>query len=176
MKKGILSLLAFALLFTMGAWAQRDTSRDSAGDNSQINNSTPPAEQPPVAGQTKASQEQTKAVQRLDDAAADLNRTVNAPDSGIPQSVLSKAKCVAIVPSLIKGGFIFGAEHGRGVATCLLPNGHWSGPAFFTLTGGSWGAQIGGEAVDLIMLFMTDEGANKLMQANWKVGWTDPLG
>jgi lipid-binding SYLF domain-containing protein len=77
---------------------------------------------------------------------------------------------VAIVPTLAKGGFIFGAEHGRGVATCRLPNGRWSGPAFFTLTGGSWGAQIGGEAVDLVMLFMNDEGANKLMQAKWKIG------
>ncbi len=117
-----------------------------------------------------ADTEEGKAVKRLDDSALDLNRTVGAPDSGVPQTVLAKAKCVAIVPSLIKGGFIFGAEHGRGVATCRLPNNHWSAPAFFNITGGSWGAQIGGESVDLIMLFMTDEGANKLMQANWKIG------
>jgi len=178
MKKGIFTLLTFALLFTMSLWAQsNNTRKDNTGSGSnKVNNTTPPADQAPVAvpnnknGKTPADSEQAKAVKRLDDAAADLDRLVNAPDSGIPQSALAKAKCVAIVPTLVKGGFIFGAEHGRGAATCRLPNNHWSGPAFFTMTGGSWGAQIGGEAVDLVLLFMTDEGANKLMQANWKLG------
>jgi lipid-binding SYLF domain-containing protein len=140
MKKGILTLLL--LVFAIGGWAQ-DNNND----------------------------ERTKADKRLDDSAADLNRLTNAPDNGIPQTVLAKARCVAIIPSLIKGGFIFGAEHGRGVATCRLENsGKWTAPAFFTLTGGSWGAQIGGEDVDLVMLFMTNEGAEKLMSANWKIG------
>jgi lipid-binding SYLF domain-containing protein len=76
---------------------------------------------------------------------------------------------VAIVPSLVKAGFVFGGEHGRGVATCRV-NGRWSGPAFFTLTGGSWGAQIGGEAVDLVMFFMDQKGAEQLMSSNWKIG------
>jgi len=178
MKKGILTLLTFALLFTMSLWAQSNNTRNNntGSGNDKVNNTTPPADQAPVAvpntknGKAPADTEEGKALKRLDDSAADLNRTVGAPDSGIPQTILAKAKCVAIVPTLIKGGFIFGAEHGRGVATCRLPNNHWSAPAFFTMTGGSWGAQIGGESVDLIMLFMTDEGANKLMQANWKVG------
>ncbi len=122
-----------------------------------------------ISGWAADNDESSKAVKRMDDAAADLNRLTNAPDSGIPQTVLAKAKCVAIVPSLVKGGFIFGAEHGRGVATCRQEN-RWTAPAFFTLTGGSWGAQIGGEEVDLVMLFMTDEGAEKLMSANWKIG------
>jgi len=116
-----------------------------------------------------ADNEENQAVKRMDDAAADLNRLTTAPDSGIPQTVLADAKCVAIVPSLIKGGFVFGAEHGRGVATCRVHH-RWSAPAFFTLSGGSWGAQIGGEDVDLVMLFMSDEGAEKLMAANWKIG------
>jgi lipid-binding SYLF domain-containing protein len=98
-----------------------------------------------------------------------LNQLTSAPDNGIPQTILAKAKCVAIVPSMIKGGFIFGAEHGRGVATCRV-DGKWSAPAFFTLTGGSFGLQIGGEGVDLTLLFMTDEGARKLMSANWRIG------
>lgn len=114
--------------------------------------------------------ERNKAVKRLDDASADLNRLTNAPDGGIPETILSKARCVAIVPTLRKGGFVFGAEFGRGVATCRLANDRWSAPAFFTLTGGSWGAQIGAEDVDLVMLFMNQEGANKLLQANWKIG------
>src|SRR5208282_4008977 len=90
---------------------------------------------------------------RLDAAAADLNRLTNAPDKGIPQSILADAKCVAIVPTMIKAGFIFGAEGGRGVATCRV-NGAWSAPAFFTIGGGSWGAQIGVAGTDLVMLFM----------------------
>ena len=114
--------------------------------------------------------ERGKDEQRLNSASADLNRLTNSPDNGIPQTILAKAKCVAIIPSLKKGGFVFGAEHGRGVATCRTANDRWSAPAFFTLTGGSWGAQIGGEDVDLVMLFMNQEGADKLLQANWKIG------
>ena len=123
-----------------------------------------------MCGWAQGNDEQEKAVKRMDDAAADLNRLTSAPDSGIPQTILAKAKCVAIIPSLAKGGFVFGAEYGRGVATCREENGRWTAPAFFTLTGGSWGAQIGGEAVDLAMLFMNQEGAEKLMSANWRIG------
>ena len=145
MKRAILSLLIVVLVFTLCGWAQTNSDNNNRDD------------------------ENSKAMKRMDDAAADLNRLTNAPDNGIPDTILAKAKCVSIIPSLVKGGFIFGAEHGRGVATCRVDN-KWSAPAFFTLTGGSWGAQIGGEAVDLVMLFMTDEGAEKLMAANWKIG------
>jgi lipid-binding SYLF domain-containing protein len=106
---------------------------------------------------------------RLNDAAIDLSRLTEAPDKGIPNSILADAKCVAVVPSLVKGGFIFGAQHGRGVATCRVGR-HWSSPAFFSITGGSWGAQIGVQGTDLVMLFMTDEGARKLLNANLKLG------
>ena len=123
-----------------------------------------------ICGWAQADDEKSKATQRLDKASADLNRLTSAPDSGIPDTVLAKAKCVAIIPSLVKGGFVFGAEYGRGVATCRVANGRWSAPAFFTLTGGSWGAQIGGEDVNLVMLFMSQEGAEKLLSANWKIG------
>ena len=114
--------------------------------------------------------EHDKAVARLDDAAKDLNELLAAPDNGIPEDVFAKAKCVAVVPSMIKGGFIFGAEHGRGVASCRLANGGWSAPAFFAMTGGSWGAQIGAEGVDLVMLIMNDNGMNQLLNAKFKVG------
>ena len=106
---------------------------------------------------------------RLDAAAADLDHLVNAPDRGIPESVLADAKCVAIVPSLVKAGFIFGAEGGRGVATCRTQDG-WSAPAFFTIAGGSWGAQIGVSGTDLVMFFMNHEGARHLLSADWKIG------
>ena len=109
------------------------------------------------------------AVDRLDRAAKVLQEIMNAPDKGIPDEVMEKAKCVAVVPHLIKGGFIFGAENGKGVATCRTPHG-WSAPAFFTVTGGSWGAQIGVEGVDLVMVFMTDKGAARLLADNVKLG------
>lgn len=123
----------------------------------------------PAFAQNNAQKDDRDVHIRLKDAAADLNRLTNAPDNNIPQSILADAKCVAIVPSLVKGGFIFGAEHGRGVATCRTDKG-WSAPAFFVITGGSWGAQIGVEGVDLVMLFMNNEGAEKLLSAQWKIG------
>jgi lipid-binding SYLF domain-containing protein len=113
--------------------------------------------------------ERDKAIARLDDAAKSLNQLLAAPDNGIPDEVFTKAKCVAVIPSLVKGGFIFGAEHGRGVASCRTAKG-WSAPAFFTVTGGSWGAQIGAEGVDLVMLIMDDNGMNQLLAAKFKVG------
>lgn len=119
---------------------------------------------------TKEDAEQQKVLARIDDAAKDIDQLLAAPDKGIPDEVFTKAKCVAIVPSMIKGGFVFGAEHGRGVASCRLPNGGWSAPAFFVVTGGSWGAQIGAEGVDLTMLIMNDNGLNQLLSAKFKLG------
>ncbi len=110
-----------------------------------------------------------KAEARLDDSAKVLNELLGAQDNGIPGQVFKSAKCVAVVPSMVKGGFVFGAEHGKGVATCRTAKG-WSAPAFFTVTGGSWGAQIGGQAIDLVMLFMTDEGAKHLLSSKFNMG------
>ena len=93
---------------------------------------------------------------RLDNAAKVLHEIMAAPDKGIPEEVLEHAKCVAVVPHMIKGGFVFGAENGRGVATCRTANG-WSAPAFFAITGGSWGLQIGVEGVDLVMIIQNDK-------------------
>jgi lipid-binding SYLF domain-containing protein len=127
---------------------------------------------PAFARDDKSSgkQDDSNVTKRLNDAAADLNRLTNAPDNNIPQSILADAKCVAVVPSLVKGGFIVGAQHGRGVATCRTEKGRWSAPAFFVITGGSFGPQIGAEGVDLVMLFMNQEGADKLLSAQWKIG------
>ena len=119
---------------------------------------------------TKEDAEHQKALARLDDSAKDIDQLLAAPDNGIPADVFAKAKCVAVIPSMIKGGFIFGAEHGRGVASCRLPNGAWSAPAFLVMTGGSWGAQIGAEGVDLVMLIMNDNGMNQLLSSKWKIG------
>jgi lipid-binding SYLF domain-containing protein len=106
---------------------------------------------------------------RLDHAAAVLHEVMAAPDRGIPEEVLEHAKCVAVVPHMIKGGFIFGAENGRGVATCRTEHG-WSAPAFFAITGGSWGLQIGVEGVDLVMIIQNERGMEHLINSNFQIG------
>lgn len=154
------------------ATPQSDRSTDNARKKAAVRdeNAADAAKQDAKDAGTKTGEEHDKAVARLDDSAKDLNQLLAAPDNGIPESVFANAKCVAVVPSLIKGGFIFGAEHGRGVASCRLANGGWSAPAFFTMTGGSWGAQIGAEGVDLVMLIMNDNGMNQLLSAKFKIG------
>lgn len=106
---------------------------------------------------------------RMQKAEQILDQLTGTKDSAIPEKILKDTRCVMIVPSMVKGGFVFGAEHGRGVATCRV-NGRWSAPAFFAATGGSWGAQIGVEGIDLVMVFRTQEGADKLLDANFKIG------
>ena len=106
---------------------------------------------------------------RLDNAALVLHQIMAAPDKGIPEEVLEHAKCIAIVPHMIKGGFVFGAENGRGVATCRTSKG-WSAPAFFAITGGSWGLQIGIEGVDVVMIFQGNKGMQRMEASNFKVG------
>ena len=108
-------------------------------------------------------------VDRLDHAGAVLHEIMSAPDRGIPEEVLEHAKCIAVVPHLLKGGFVFGAEHGRGVATCRTANG-WSAPAFFTITGGSWGLQIGIEGIDLVMIIQNENGMKHLINSNFELG------
>jgi SH3 domain-containing YSC84-like protein 1 len=106
---------------------------------------------------------------RLQHAAEVLHEVMGASDKGIPDEVLHNAKCIAVVPHLVKGGFVFGAENGRGVATCRTANG-WSAPAFFTITGGNWGLQIGVEGIDLVMVFQGDKGMDRLVQSKFEIG------
>jgi lipid-binding SYLF domain-containing protein len=106
---------------------------------------------------------------RLENAGKVLHEIMAAPDNGIPEEVLEHAKCVAVVPHMIKGGFVFGAENGRGVATCRTAKG-WSAPAFFAITGGSWGLQIGVEGVDLVMIIQNEKGMQKLLTNKFQLG------
>ena len=108
-------------------------------------------------------------LKRIDSAATVLEEIMGAPDKGIPKDVMGSAKCVAVVPSMIKGGFIVGARYGKGVATCRTSSG-WSAPAPITIAGGSWGLQFGGEAVDLVMLVMNDKGMEHLLASKFKLG------
>jgi lipid-binding SYLF domain-containing protein len=113
--------------------------------------------------------EENKAEDRIKTAANVLDEIQSAPDQGVPEEVLGSAECVAIVPSMLKGGFIVGARYGRGVASCRTPKG-WSAPAFFTVQGGSVGLQIGGQAVDLVMLIMNQDGMRNLLSSKFKLG------
>src|SRR5271170_7760397 len=97
-----------------------------------------------------------------------IHAILDAPDKGIPEEVVSGAKCIVVVPHLVKGGFIFGAEHGRGIASCRTPEG-WSAPAFVSIGGGSWGLQIGVEGVDLVMLVMNDQGFQHLLSSKFQI-------
>jgi SH3 domain-containing YSC84-like protein 1 len=109
------------------------------------------------------------ATKRLQLAADTLTAITSAPDKGIPLEVLDNAKCIAVVPHMVKGGFIFGAQGGRGVATCRLGKG-WSAPAFFSLTGGSWGLQIGVEGVDLVLIIQNRAGMEHLLSSKFQIG------
>jgi len=109
------------------------------------------------------------AANRVESSATVLNEIMAAPDKGIPEEILGSAKCIAVVPSLLKGGFIFGGAHGKGVATCRTADG-WSAPAPFTVTGGSFGLQIGVQGVDLVMVIMNDKGMQALLSSKFKLG------
>jgi len=121
------------------------------------------------AANLSASSGHQDSIERLRMASETLSAMINTPDKGIPEEVLSNAKCIVVIPHLVKGGFVFGAEHGRGVATCRTPAG-WSAPAFVSIGGGSWGLQIGVEGVDLVMLVMNDHGLQHMLSSKFKIG------
>src|SRR5690348_15064747 len=106
---------------------------------------------------------------RLDNASTVLQEITAAPDKGIPEDVLNGAKCIAIVPHMVKAGFGIGGQHGKGVATCKNTQG-WSAPSFFTISGGSFGLQIGAEGVDLVMLVMNEKGMQALLSDKFQIG------
>src|SRR6204780_54692 len=97
-----------------------------------------------------------------------LTEIMSTPDKGIPEEVLHGSKCIIVVPNLVKGGFVFGAKHGRGVASCRAAEG-WSAPAFVSVGGGSWGLQIGVEEVDLVLLVMNDNGLQHLLSSKFEL-------
>src|ERR1700732_2435698 len=106
---------------------------------------------------------------RIDGAANVLNEIMATPDKAIPDSIMSDARCIAVVPSMIKIAIGIGGNHGKGVATCRTPNG-WSAPAPISITGGSWGLQLGGQAVDLVMVVTNDQGMQHLLSSKFKLG------
>ena len=114
---------------------------------------------------------QSDEAKRVSLAATVVDEIMAAPDGGVPGSVLDNADAIAIFPSTIKAGFIFGAHRGRGVIIGRDPESDtWSSPAFLTLTGGSFGLQIGGQSVDLVLIVMNRRGLENLLRNEFKVG------
>jgi SH3 domain-containing YSC84-like protein 1 len=118
---------------------------------------------------TKSKEGSTDIVKRLNNSASVLDEIMQTPDKGIPQDILKDAKCIAVIPSMINIAVGFGGRHGKGVATCRTTHG-WSAPAPITITGGSWGLQIGGQATDLVMLIMNQRGMDHLLSSKFKIG------
>lgn len=144
------SLLLSFVLLTLGCFAFGQAATTSGRDSSVPSN----------------------IVDRLDESTLTLNQIFAAPDSGIPSTLLSKAQCVILIPNEKKAAFGFGGSYGRGFATCRTANNvdRWSAPAPVFLGGGSWGAQIGGESVDVLMLVMDQKGVQKLLSSQFKIG------
>lgn len=122
------------------------------------------APEPPIRGNnTKEGASQAQKSAKV------LREIMGTPDKGIPTDLLEKAECVAVFPSVVKGGFIIGGQGGRGVASCRTPAG-WSAPAYFELKGGSVGLQIGGQATDFVLLFMNESGMKNLLSDKFEMG------
>lgn len=117
------------------------------------------------------AQSSDKVQERLDQSAVVLDELVNAPDAGIPKGLIENARCVGIVPSVKKAAFGFGGEYGRGVAVCRTSTGGpWGPPSMMAMEGGSFGFQIGGSAMDVVMFFMNDSGMDKLLKDKFTLG------
>ncbi len=108
-------------------------------------------------------------IQQSEKAAQVFREIMNTPDKGIPQELVENAECIAVFPSVLKAGFIFGGRGGRGVASCRMAAG-WSAPAYFSLGGGSFGLQIGASSTDFVMLFMNKDGMNSLLSDGFTLG------
>lgn len=116
-----------------------------------------------------ADKDQSDIAKRIDQSASILNEIMATPDKAIPDKVMHNAKCIAVIPSMVKIAIGFGGNHGKGVATCRTESG-WSAPAPITITGGSWGLQLGGQAVDLVMIVTNDQGMQHLLSSKFELG------
>ncbi len=107
---------------------------------------------------------------RLQDAAAVVNEMMGMPDKGVPQSVLDKAQCIVVVPSLKKAAFIVGGQFGRGYASCRKSAGGWGPPAAVRIEGGSFGLQLGGQSTDVILVVNNQRGMDHLLSDKFTIG------
>jgi len=120
-------------------------------------------------GVVSAKAQDDKLHARMEAATAVIDEVMSVPDKAIPQGILASAHCVVVIPSYKKAAFAVGAQYGQGVATCRTPRG-WSGPVGVQLTGGSFGFQIGGQATDLILVAMNQNGLEDMLKNKVKLG------
>jgi lipid-binding SYLF domain-containing protein len=109
-------------------------------------------------------------IERVDRAREVFQELIQAPDRAVPESLLVRAKAIAIFPRVLKAALGFGGRYGKGVVSCRDSAGHWSPPAFLTLTGGSWGLQIGAESAEVVLIFMTERGTRSLLDSKFTLG------
>jgi lipid-binding SYLF domain-containing protein len=171
--RGLLAAgVAVALLATC-TWAQNDqpATTSPGSDAKQEDHAESKQKDNTAKFDTKAKEKQgnTDIEKRMNSAANVLDEIMGTPDRGIPKDILSDAKCIVVVPSMVNIAVGIGGRHGKGVATCRTSHG-WSAPAPITITGGSWGLQIGGEATDLVMLVMNQRGMDHLLSSKFKIG------
>jgi SH3 domain-containing YSC84-like protein 1 len=169
----VLSLLSLAL--ASFAWAQTSNSDQTSTSTPSTSADKPAADSSASktassdSKMTSAEKNETDIAKRLDNAATVLSEIMGTPDKAIPGNVFADAKCVMVIPSMIHIAVGFGGRHGKGVATCRTADG-WSAPAPVDLTGGSWGLQLGGQAIDLVMLVMNEKGMQHLLSSKFKIG------
>ena len=122
-----------------------------------------------ATGAANAASSKADLQDRVEAAKTVLDQIMDAKDSTIPLNILEQATCVAVVPGMIKGAFVFGAQYGQGVVTCRTGHG-WSAPVFIRMAGGSWGLQIGGQSTDLILVAVNNRGFQDLLKSKFKIG------
>lgn len=163
----LIAMAATTLLLLLGvSWSQDQNtqSQDPAQGTQDVNPKNPPAQNPNMN-----PSDESDIQKRVHAAARVLDDIMAVPDKAIPDKVMRDAKCIAVIPSTIKIAIGFGGEHGKGVATCRTEHG-WSGPAPVSLTGGSWGLQLGGQAVDIVLVVMNQRGMDDLLSSKFKIG------
>jgi lipid-binding SYLF domain-containing protein len=179
--KPTLRLLSFPLaLLAMSTFgfAQQDApnSNPPAAQQQPDNPPPPPRDEKPTKAakfDNTTKDGEPDVVKRLNASASVLDEIMGTPDKGIPRKILGDAKCIIVVPSMVNIAVVFGGRHGKGVATCRTTNSNgngWSAPAPVTITGGSWGLQLGGQAIDLVMLVMNQKGMDHLLSSKFKIG------
>jgi lipid-binding SYLF domain-containing protein len=122
-----------------------------------------------IAASPLLAQSQSDLNERLSSATRVVQEIMHVPDGGIPDSIVSEATCIAVIPSVKKAAFIVGASYGQGVVTCRTKHG-WSGPVFIRLAGASFGFQIGGQATDLVLVAVNQKGFEDLLHSKFKIG------
>jgi len=164
----VLVLGASLLLVAGMAFAQNNGENNA--NSGQNANTTNQSNANSDVSQYEPNPNESNIEKRIDASARVLDSIMGIKDKAIPDKIMKDAKCIAVIPSMVRFAIGFGGEHGKGVATCRLPDGSWSSPAPISITGGSWGLQFGGQAVDLVLVVLNKHGMDELLADKFKIG------